>query len=364
MTTPARAGLRHAARSASATLVAIATLLVVAATASADSASISVMTTAGQPDAVAYVPRLFTVAGATTTAKYLYVKHRAAGGASCAPSAYTDPGSSWTGFYGLQVNGAFSFQKAVTWDSAGAWMFCFWLASDERAIATPIAQAVTFRQPMVTMTPTLSPRVPHPGQRARLTVPGVSEAPRTLYAKVHIADGTACAPNYDAALGQSLFSGENVDGAFTGQAITVQNAPGRYVICLWVAGTSFDPTPVLVQSMTFDVVQPRPVVATASTLNCQTHQSLRGRISARKVHAICVRYRFSTPPGAGTRVAVSYMTPKRKTYKTVSIKWPSGVTTMTTRALPGGAYVHRRGTWRAVLRVDGAWIMTRTFRVA
>jgi len=105
-------------------------------------------------------------------------------------------------------------------------------------------------------------------------------------------------------------------------------------------------------------------VATVTTLNCQNRQSVRGRIPARKVHSICVRYRFSTPPGDGARVAVTFVTPKRKTYKTVSMTWPSGATTMTTRALPGGAYVHRLGTWRAALRVDGTWIMTRTFRMA
>jgi hypothetical protein len=359
MTTLARAGLRHAV----AVLVATATLLVVATTASADSASMTVITTGGQPDPVAYVPRLFTVSGDTTTSKNLYVKHRAAGGAACAPSAYTDPGSSWTGFYGLPVDGTFSFQRAVTWDSAGTWMFCFWLASDEREIASPISQAVTFRPPTVTMAPTLSPPVPRPGQRANLTVPGVSEAPRTLFAKVRPTDGSTCAPSYDAAVGQSVFSGENVDGAFTGQAITVQNAPGRYRICFWLAGSAFDPTPVQVQSLTYDVVQPRPVVSSVSTLNCQTRQSLHGRILAQKVHAICMRYRFSTPPGAGARVAVSFVTPRRRTYKTVSVAWPSGAMTTTTRPLPGGAYAHRPGTWHAVLRVDGAWIMSRSFRV-
>ena len=136
------------------------------------------------------------------------------------------------------------------------------------------------------------------------------------------------------------------------------------MICFWVAGSSFDPTPVGVQQMTFDVVQPRPVVSSVSTLNCQTRQSLHGRINARKVHAICLRYRFSTPPGARTRVAVSFVTPRRSTYKTVTVTWPSGATTMTTKALPGGAYLHRPGIWRAVVRVDGAWITTRTFRVA
>lgn len=340
-----------------------AALLGGAAAASADSASISVVTTAGQADPVAYVPRLFTVTGATTTGMYLYVKHRAAGGASCAPSAYSDPGSSWTGFYGLEVNGPFSFQKAVTWDSAGTWMFCFWLASDERTIATPITEAVTFRPPMVTMSATLTPAVPRPDQRARLTVPGLSEAPRTLFAKVRAADGATCAPNYDAALGQSLFSGENVDGAFTGQALTVQDTPGRYIICFWVAGSSFDPAPVQVQQMTFNVVQPRPVVSSVSTLNCPTRQSLHGRIDPRKVHAICVRYQFSTPPGAGTRVAVSFVTPRRSTYKSVTVTWPRGATTMTSKALPARAYLHRRGTWYAVLRVDGAWVRTKAVHV-
>ena len=51
-------------------------------------------------------------------------------------------------------------------------------------------------------------------------------------------------------------------------------------------------------------------------------------------------------------------------YKMVSMTWPGGTsTTMTSKALPVRAYLHRRGTWYAVLRVDGAWVRTKALHV-
>jgi hypothetical protein len=37
--------------------------------------------------------------------------------------------------------------------------------------------------------------------------------------------------------------------------------------------------------------------------------------------------------------------------------------TLTTGALPIRAYKHRRGVWYAVLRVDGQWVKTKSFRI-
>jgi hypothetical protein len=49
-------------------------LLVGATPAIADSVSIGVTTATGQSDPVAHVPRVFTIAGTTTTTKRLYIQ--------------------------------------------------------------------------------------------------------------------------------------------------------------------------------------------------------------------------------------------------------------------------------------------------
>jgi hypothetical protein len=344
------------------TLVATVMLAVGAAAAMAD-ASISVTTADGRSDPVAFIPRVFTVSGASSGPTYLFVKHRAIGGAPCAPTPYADSGSSWTGYYGLAVNGAFSFPKVITWDAAGSWMFCFWLGPDERAISTPIAQTVIFRLPTGAMSASVAPLLIRPNQRARVTVTGTSEAPRDLYAKVRRAGTGPCATSYDLDPGQSLISGENVNGAFMGDAITFQPAPGQYVVCAWMAGSSYDPTPIAIASTSFNVVAKPPVLSSATVINCSTKRTLR-RFRAGSVKSVCMRYRFSTPPYAGQRVLVSYITPAHRTYKTVDSRWPTGGARVAiTPSLRARGYKHRRGTWHAILRIAGKQVRSTSFRV-
>jgi hypothetical protein len=359
----ARPGARPAVRLALAALVTTAALAAGAAPALADGASISVTTVDGRSDPVAFIPRIFTVSGTAPAGSLLFVKHRAAGGAPCAPTAYSDPGSNWTGFYGLAVSGAFNIQKVVTWDAVGTWTFCFWLAPSERTIASAIAQAVTFRLPTGTMTGSAQPSVPRPGRSVTVTVTGVSEAPRTLYAKVRSALGAPCAQTYDADAGESLISGETVDGAFTGRANTVEPTPGQYVVCVWLAGTADDPMPVAMQTLSFNVQAIPPVLSSAVALDCSTRRVLH-RFRSTSVRAVCMRYRFSTSPYAGQRLLVSYVTPAHRIYKTVASRWPTGGARVgITPSLPARAYRHRRGTWHAILRIAGHQIKSTSFRV-
>jgi hypothetical protein len=345
------------------TLVAAATLAAGAGTALAAGESISITTSDGRSDPVAFIPRVFTVSGASAGPTYLFVKHRATGGAPCAPTPYADPGSSWTGFYALAVNGAFSFPKVITWDASGSWTFCFWLGPDERTISTPVAQTVLFRLPTGSMAASVAPLLIRPNQRARVTVTGTSEAARDLYAKVRRVDTGPCATSYDLDPGQSVISGENVNGTFMGDAITVQPTPGQYLVCAWLTGSSYDPTPIAIQSTTFNVVAKPPVLSSATVINCSTKRALR-RFRAGSVRSVCMRYRFSTPPYAGQRVLVSYITPRHKTYKTVASRWPTGgAKSAITPSLLARGYKHRRGTWHAILRIAGQQVRSTAFRV-
>jgi hypothetical protein len=345
------------------TLVATAALAAGAGTALAAGESISITTADGLSDPVAFIPRIFTVRGTAPGATRLFVKHRAIGGASCAPTPYLDPGSSWTGFYNLPVNGAFSFPKAITWDAAGSWMFCFWLGSDERVTSTPVSQTVIFRLPTGSMSASVTPTLIRPNQRLQVTVAGASEAARNLYAKVRRAGTGPCATSYELDVGQSLISGESVNGAFTGDAITFEPTPGRYVVCAWLAGPPSDSTPIAIQTTSFVVTAKPPVVTSVQPLDCSTRGVIR-RFRAADVRSVCVRYRFSTRPYPGQRLLVSYVKPNRRTYKTVTARWPTGDTkTIIAPGLPARAYRHRRGTWHVILRMAGKQVKSTAFRV-
>lgn len=348
-------------------LAAALVALLCAGTARADTGSLSITTEGGQPDPVAYIPRVFTVSGtATGTGKHLYVKHRAAGGTGCAPSAFSDTGT-WpdASFYGPAVSSAFTFQKILTVRSPGTWLFCFWLAADETATTTPIAQTITFREPAGTIGAAVYPAVPRPGQAAQITVAGSTESARRVYAKIRPADGPPCATSYDADPGGGFIGGWSVDGPFSISANATEAYPGSYLICLWLAGASDDSLPIGGVRQQGYVVErpPQPHVTSIAILNCRTGKHLK-RVRARTTKSVCLRYRFSTPPAPGLSVSVAYVTPRHVIYKAVRMTWPGGAsTTMTSKALPSRAYLHRRGTWFAVLRVDGAWVRTKSVHV-
>jgi hypothetical protein len=345
-------------------LVAAVALLACAGSALADGASLSVTTAIGQPDPVANVPRVFTVTGTASVSERLYIKHRPAGGSSCAPTAVADPGRWLTGFLGAPVSGSFSFPQVIRWDSSGTYMFCFWLASSDDAIATPTIQYVNFRRPTGTISATLSPAVPRPNQYTTIAITGASEAPERVYAKVRPAGGAPCAATYDADAGANLRNGEDVDGAFVTRPLTSQPDVGQYLICMWLAGAPDDPAPIAGPvAQLYDVVQPPAVASRLVTVNCRNRHTIQ-TVRVGKVKAVCARYTFSTEPRNGARVSLSFVTPAHKTHNVLSSIWEEGSTpTVLVKQLTSRAYAHRRGKWQIILRVNGKEIRRTTFRV-
>jgi hypothetical protein len=347
-----------------ASLAAAVVLLIGAVPALGDSASISVTTAVGQPDPVANVPRVFTVTGTASVSERLYIKHRPAGGSSCAPTAVADPGRWLTGFMGAPVSGSFNVPQVIRWDASGPYMFCFWLAGSDNAIVTPTIQNITFRRPTGTMSATLSPLVPRPNQYTTVTISGASEAPERVYAKVRPGGGAPCAATYDADPGANLRNGEDVDGAFVTRPLTSQPDVGQYLICMWLAGASDDSAPIAGPiGQLYNVVQPPAVALRLTPLNCHDRRMIR-TVRATRVKAVCVRYTFATEPRNGARVSVSFVTPRHKTQKVVSSIWEEGSKpTVTVKSLTSRAYRRRHGKWQVVLRVNGKEIRRTSFRV-
>lgn len=251
--------------------LALCASLALAAGAGADSASISVTNTAGQSDPAAGVPRVFSVSGDASLPEQVFVKFRPIGGAPCAPNAESDSGSTSVEpfgqslAYGPYVNGLFNLQGVGTWQSPGTYMFCIWLPQSEpyeeadKEITTPISQTIAFRSPRGTISGTVSPANPRPGQRATLTVTGASETPEQVFARIRPAGGASCAPAYEADSGESLLSDQQVNGSFGLQATVTQSRAGRYLVCLWLADSS-SATPAVAgpQPLTFTVGAPTP----------------------------------------------------------------------------------------------------------
>lgn len=274
-------------------VVALLCMLIGAAQAQADSASISVLNTAGQSDPVASVPRVFKVSGVASVPEEVFVKHRAPGGAPCAPNAREDSGSSFWPYsnfaYEEHVNGSFQLERVFTWGSPGTETFCIWLAANENTIVSiPITQTITFRAPSGTITATVNPITPAPGQPATITVTGSSEAPEEVFAKIRSAGGAGCAPTYAADPGQSLIEGQKVNGAFSVQATTTQTSAGTYLVCLWLAD-SREATPAIAgpQPETFTVAYPAPIVSGACLRDRAGvgHEERVVRLYLSKVHA-------------------------------------------------------------------------------
>lgn len=257
----------------------------------ADSVTLSVTTTTGASDPAASVARVFTLSGTSAVETYVWVKYRPPGGAPCAPSPSTDTGDSLFGnsspyFNGTQVNGAFNLTRAHTWSTPGTVVFCFWLSAQSNTVSTPFTQAITFRPPTGTITATVDPISPLVDQAATVNVTGASEAPAYVYAKVRAAGGAPCAPSYAADSGSSVISGTEVNGAFSMSATVTQETAGSYLLCLWLADSSNDPTPIAgPQPQPFTVAGPvvvpeRERVSGISTLR-RRGARYSGRLSTR-----------------------------------------------------------------------------------
>lgn len=228
--------------------------------AAAATAGLTVTTSAGLSDPAAGVPRVFTMKGTADAPGHVYVSYRAPGGAACAPSAGSDSGRSIGSFYGASVDGAFSFSEARSWNPAGTFAFCIWLARSENAIAVPITQTMTFRPPLGTISAMVNPLTPAVNEATAITVYGQSEAPARAYAKIRPGDGP-CAVSFDADAGRALLSGDPVNGAFSLATSTKQSNDGAYALCLWLALSGGDPSPIAGPQLQHVYVlgPPRPV---------------------------------------------------------------------------------------------------------
>jgi hypothetical protein len=331
----------------------------------ADSVAIGVTSATGQSDPMAFAPRVFTISGSSSTSKRLYIKYRAADGTACGTVPISEPGRWLTGFAGdSAVSGAFGFQKVITWDASGPYLFCYWLAASDSSIVAPMTQTIVFRPPTGAIDVAgISPAVPKPDQYFTLTLSGTTEAPARVYAKIRRAGGAPCADRYANDPGDNLRNGEDVGGPFTTFPETVEHDPGQYLVCMWLMGAANNPAIIGgPSSRIIRIVQPRPVISKLAAVDCRTNRALP-KVRVGTVKKVCARYAFSVEPRNGAKVTIAFMTPKGRRYTSLGLVWVEGSRAVTAKWLRSIAYRNRRGRWRMILRVNGQQIGSASFRV-
>lgn len=252
--------MHHIGRWLTAALVAVVLLPV---TANADSATVQFLDGAGKNDPAIGLGRTIKITASSTSAKYLFVRWRNAGGPACAPSPATDPGKTSympsSGYY--FGTGSSSWTNTVIWDAnPGTYTFCMWLSTGgyPSDAAPSIRQDVTFRSPQASLSGAVTPSQPQPGQAASVTVTGATEVPTKLFVRVNPL-GSACAPTAETDSGEYIndLYGQSVSGTQTLTArITAPAKAGQYTLCLWLADYSSS-TPVFgPQQIPFNVIAP------------------------------------------------------------------------------------------------------------
>ena len=354
-------------------LATVMATLVLAGEARADSVTLNAYTTTGQSDMVAGVARIWSVSGVATNPIGLLIKFRpsADSRARRAPRPTPANGSAVTPGTAPRACASRAIVRSpfrmVLGESPGTYQLCYWFADRaEHRSRPPITQTIIVRRPTGSITATIESGAPRArAESTTVTVTGTTESPKQVFATVRAA-GSACAPSYSSDTGSSLIYGHRRS---TGSSPSPPRRRSRRPATTSSAcGSSggrrrrvADRRPAAA------AVQRRPA-ASGPVLGAGSSTARpRRRVSsfrARKVGSVCMRYQFSTTPLAGARVTVSFVRPNRRTHTVARTTWgESQSQPITLGPLNARAWRNRRGTWKAVLRVDGRTLHTASFRV-
>jgi hypothetical protein len=103
-----------------------------------------------------------------------------------------------------------------------------------------------------------------------------------VYATIDVAGGAGCAPTYGTDPGSSLVDGQNVDGPFSIPETVTEEKAGNYIVCLWLASSDSDTSPVAgPQPEPFTVAVPPPPCTVPKLPAHTSLASAKARIVAR-----------------------------------------------------------------------------------
>jgi hypothetical protein len=208
----------------------------------ADTATFTVVDTAGNSDPVVAIVRTTRISGENDGPRRLWIRYRPADGSPCAATPASDGGAP-LGLYGQYLFQAGTFTEDLNqgylpeYHVPGPYLFCTWFTAtdhDDSAPARPLSQVIVFRplggSSSVTATPTSSAD----GAPTALTLTGSSDIQVYVRATYRPAGGAPCAPTSATDTGtrfiDSLTGGE---GPFV-YAATIPFTTGTWMICTWL----------------------------------------------------------------------------------------------------------------------------------
>ncbi len=193
----------------------------------------------------------------------------------------------------------------------------------------PLTQEINLRPPTGSISATVKPATPRPGQQFTVTIAGATEAPRAAYGRIRPA-GTACAPTHDTDNGDNLLGGEGVDGAFSLPTTTSQLAAGSYIVCLWLTGATSDTVPIVGPAVPVSIVKPPrlPWRCTATSREPAAHAQGRAQPPAESTLPRGRDPAQAEPPrpqgqGHPTRSATRYDVAQRSVREGGGLQWAS-----------------------------------------
>jgi hypothetical protein len=177
----------------------------------------------------------------------LRVAGRPAGGAPCAPTYSSDPGT--TLVYSQTVAGAWTTSTTVTVAEVQSYLICAWL--EDAGVTQKAASAtVTVRPPNLALTLTAPTRRISPGKPLTVGATWSAEVERRLH--VVLVGASSCAQSYQAVL--SLTSNYNalvdrsVSGAGAESYVATLSTPGTYLACGYLEQRSDEPAQLVAQA--------------------------------------------------------------------------------------------------------------------
>jgi hypothetical protein len=263
----------------------------------ADTATFTVVDTAGNSDPVVTIVRTTRISGENDGPRRLWIRYRPADGPPCAATPASDPGAP-LGLYGQYLFQAGTFTEDLNqgylpdYHVPGPYLFCTWFTASDQgdsAAVPPFSQVIVFRPLSGSSTVAATQTSSADGAPTALTMTGSSDIQVYVRATYRPAGGAPCAATSATDTGtgfiDSLTGGE---GLFV-YAATIPFTTGTWLICTWLdhyeGGTFSGPQATQITVGTPTATRPVPKATRVATkiraiLPARAHH-LRLSISAR-----------------------------------------------------------------------------------
>jgi hypothetical protein len=241
---------------------------------------------------------------------YLVLKVKSAGGQGCAANPSADNGDDVINS-ASEDNATYSETRNWTFDAAGSYLLCGWLArQDNSSVVATASQSISVRPPHLSLAISVPASV-QTGQTFQVATTAQAETSR--YASEYILPdtGSGCPANASAASGSSgeisaSFNSWNVvGGPFTQTLNETLSGQGTYLICAYFEYPSAQSPPEATASAKTTVMPPPPPCVVPKFASTTTLAAVEAALRAADCTVGKVRYASSLRVGRGDVVALN-----------------------------------------------------------